>query len=209
MAQTLHRFCRATLVALHCVVFFALRFRNFAQESRYTPESVSKKPLSHPLGGGGCRTSTLHCIDRKIVSPYRGCHFFRLFGCGFCPCPKHAHFNPNSSVGCCFAPPSMWNLRNYFLTIIRVAMPAEVRCVIFRWNFIWSLKSPVGKISWNFGEDFSTGQESTRNYGVNFAGKFGEHFGNFVSNFATFFFRKLRSAEGWCKKITFAVSADS
>ena len=27
----------ATLVALHCVAFFALHFRNVAQESRYTP----------------------------------------------------------------------------------------------------------------------------------------------------------------------------
>ena len=29
--------CRATLVALHCVAFLALRFRNVARESRYTP----------------------------------------------------------------------------------------------------------------------------------------------------------------------------
>ena len=32
---------------------------------------LEKKALSHPFGGG-CRASTLHCIDHKIVSRYRG-----------------------------------------------------------------------------------------------------------------------------------------
>ena len=36
-AHTLHRLFRATLVAPHCVAFFALRFRSVARESRYTP----------------------------------------------------------------------------------------------------------------------------------------------------------------------------
>ena len=49
-----------------------------------------------------------------------------------------------------------------------------------------------GKILVNFwGEEFSTCQESTGNFGenfrANFGANFGEHFGNFVSNFATFF----------------------
>ena len=37
VAQTLHHLCRATLVTPDCVAFFALRFRNLARESRYTP----------------------------------------------------------------------------------------------------------------------------------------------------------------------------
>ena len=37
------------------------------------------------------------------------------------------------------------------------------------------------------GEDFSTCQESTENFGANFGANFGEKFGNFVSNFATSF----------------------
>ena len=37
VAQTLHHLCRATLVALHCVAFLALRFCSVARESRYTP----------------------------------------------------------------------------------------------------------------------------------------------------------------------------
>ena len=43
-----------------------------------------------------------------------------------------------------------------------------------------------------WGEDFSTCQESTGSFGADF----GEHVGNFVSKLVTFFFRKLRSAEG-------------
>ena len=42
-----------------------------------------------------------------------------------------------------------------------------------------------------FGEDFSTCQESPKNFGANFRADFGanigENFGNIVSNFATFF----------------------
>ena len=37
------------------------------------------------------------------------------------------------------------------------------------------------------GEDFSTCQESTNNFGANFGANFGENFGNFVSKFTTFF----------------------
>ena len=33
------------------VAFFGLYFRNVALESRYTPESVLNRPLSHPLLG--------------------------------------------------------------------------------------------------------------------------------------------------------------
>ena len=36
LAQTLYHLCCATLVALHCVASFALRFRSVARESRYT-----------------------------------------------------------------------------------------------------------------------------------------------------------------------------
>ena len=50
VAQTLHHLCRATLVALHCVAFFAFRFRSVARESRYTPQSwPSQEPPPSPF----------------------------------------------------------------------------------------------------------------------------------------------------------------
>ena len=53
-----------------------------------------------------------------------------------------------------------------------------------------------GKIWWEIGgEDFLPGKRSTRNFGVYFSASFGQVFGNFVSNFASFN-RELRSAEG-------------
>ena len=82
----------------------------------------------------------------------------------------------------------------FFLVFpISCGMPAEVRCEFFFceldlkieiWNCWWEKSSEI------WGEDFSACQASTRN--------FGENFGNFVSNFASFFFQKLRSAEGRC-----------
>ena len=50
------------------------------------------------------------------------------------------------------------------------------------------------------GEDFSTCQESTKNFGANFGANFGENFGNFVSNFVTFFgnFVQQRAALTHC-----------
>ena len=58
------------------VAFFAYVFA-MSHETRATPLKVSKKALSHPFGGG-CRTSTLHCIDLKIVSQYRGCRSYSV-----------------------------------------------------------------------------------------------------------------------------------
>ena len=62
-------------------------------------------------------------------------------------------------------------------------------------------------IWWNLGYDFSTCQESTKNFGPNSGANFGKIFGNFVSNFASFF-RKLRSAEGrWTSIFVYFLSS--
>ena len=49
----------------------------------------------------------------------------------------------------------------------------------------------MGKSGEILGENFSTYQESMKNFGANFGANFGPNFGenfrNFVSNFATFF----------------------
>ena len=58
------------------VAFFALCFGSVARESRYTPESVSKKAPSHPFGG--CRTLSWPCIYHNIVSRYRGCRSYSV-----------------------------------------------------------------------------------------------------------------------------------
>ena len=53
VAQTLHgvhHLCRATLVALRCVAFFALRFRSVARESRYTSKVSDKRETYCPHG---------------------------------------------------------------------------------------------------------------------------------------------------------------
>ena len=64
VAQTLHHLCRATAVVLNWCRVFYLTFE--ALESRYTPESVLNKPLSHPFlafffgGGGGVGQAIIH-----------------------------------------------------------------------------------------------------------------------------------------------------
>ena len=45
----------------------------------------------------------------------------------------------------------------------------------------------MGKSGEIFGEDFSTCQESTKNFGANFGATFGASFGANFGNFATFF----------------------
>ena len=63
VAQTLHRLCRATLVALHCVAFFALKCRT--RLALHPLKCLKKGPVAF-VGGGG-RTSTLHCIDHNFM----------------------------------------------------------------------------------------------------------------------------------------------
>ena len=72
-------------------------------------------------------------------------------------------------------------------SIVRGSMPAEVHCEMFWWNLIWNLIYLVGNIWWNFGEGFSTCQNSIRHFGKNFGENLGENSGNFVPNFALFF----------------------
>ena len=58
VAQTLHHLCRATLVAVHCVAFSALRFRNVARESRYTQEPLNAPFLNGLFSNGSSRGKT-------------------------------------------------------------------------------------------------------------------------------------------------------
>ena len=71
--------------------------------------------------------------------------------------------------------------------LVRVAMPAEVRCEVL---VKLDLKFEISDVKYlvKFGsKTFSTCQESTKKFGANLGANFGKLFGNFVSKFASSF----------------------
>ena len=74
-----------------------------------------------------------------------------------------------------------------------LGLPSLQKCVCEIFGEIWfEIRFEISSLGWEksgeiWGEDFSTCQESTTNFGANFGANLGDNFGNFVSNFASFF----------------------
>ena len=78
-----------------------------------------------------------------------------------------------------------------------LGLPSLQKCVCEIFGEIWfGIRFEIWNVRWEksgeiLGDDFSSRQESTKNFGANFGANFGEYFGenfgNFVSNFATVF----------------------